>query len=271
MSSLKTVQLATFEMSLVDQGQGVPLVLVHGFPLDHRMWQAQIDTFSKTHRVIAPDLRGLGLSKSDDDVVSMEQFADDLAEMLDHLGVVERVVLCGLSMGGYISLQFWKKYSLRLRGIVLCDTRAAADSPEALANRLKMVEHVLAADGTHYVAEAMLPKLFAPGAVVRVPDAVDLMRQTILAASPRAVAAALRGMAQRPDMTAEQKKVELPTQIIVGEHDALTPPDVMRPMAAAIPGARYFEILGSGHMTPLEHPAEFNAVLASFLADLPAC
>ena len=267
---MKTVRLATFEMHVVDQGTGVPLLLVHGFPLDHRMWLAQIETFSRTHRVIAPDLRGFGRSRSDDDAVSMEQYADDLAEMLDRLGVVERVVLCGLSMGGYIAWQFWKKHALRMRALVVCDTRAAADSPEARANRMKMVEHVLRAGGTQYVAEAMLPKLFAPGAQERVPNEVDLMRQTILASSPRAVAAALRGMADRPDMTGELKNISLPTQVIVGEHDALSTAAEMRTLAAAIPGAKFSEIRGSGHMTPLEHPAEFNAILASFLAELPA-
>ena len=118
-------------MCYIERGEGIPLLLVHGFPLDHSMWTAQIDRFCTHCRVIAPDLPGFGRSPAVGDKVGMAQFADELTELLDVLEIAEPVVFCGLSMGGYIAFQFWRRHRSRLRGLVLCDSRATADSPEA--------------------------------------------------------------------------------------------------------------------------------------------
>jgi 3-oxoadipate enol-lactonase len=266
---MKRVFARELEFGVVDQGVGIPLVLVHGFPLSHAMWNAQIPVFAAEHRVIVPDLRGFGDSVDTDGTVSMEDFADDLAAILDFLKVQEPIVLCGLSMGGYIALQFVRKYRQRLRGLVFCDTRASADSPEVVENRLKIAKLVIA-NGTQPVCEAMLPKALGPKTFADRPEVVEAVRSMIVASDPTGVAAASRGMAVRPDMTALLPTIDLPTLVVVGADDALTPADEMRRMADAIPQARFKIVPEAGHLTPLENPLVFNAALASFLDEIRA-
>ena len=158
---MKSLSVNGAELWYLDRGAGRPLLLVHGFPLDHTMWAGQIESLASQCRVIAPDLPGFGRSPpGGNDTATMEQFADDLAALLDGLGIREPAVVCGLSMGGYIALQFWRKYAARLAGLILCDTRATADTPEAAAARQTMAARVLR-EGTAPLVETMLPKLLA--------------------------------------------------------------------------------------------------------------
>ena len=259
------VRAGHVELAVIDRGAGPPLVLVHGFPLDHSMWQPQIDFFSTRRRVVAPDLRGFGASQIVSGTASMEAMADDLDVLLDALGITEPVVVCGLSMGGYVALQFWRKYARRLRALVLCDTRAVADTPEAARLRSQQVDLVLR-EGMAPLAEAMLPKLFAAATFASQPGVVAGQRSTILAARAEGVAAALLGMAARPDATDYLPRIALPTLVVVGQHDAISTVDEMRGMARAIPEAELVVIPDAGHMSPLENPAAFNAALEQFLA-----
>ncbi len=262
---MKSVLVGETRLNVTQVGSGAPLLLVHAFPLDHSMWSAQIERFASHWHVIAPDLRGCGTSDVTPGTVSVEQMADDCAAVLDALEVREPVVFCGLSMGGYIAWQFARKYAARLRALVLCDTRAKADTPEARASRMKMLEHVMRA-GTEYLAEAMLPRLFAADSLTRLPGAVEFVRERILLAPPEGVAATLRGIADRPDMSWLLPQIRVPTLLMVGEHDVITPPDEMREVAGGIAGAEFVVIKDAGHLPPLESPVEFNAVLARFLA-----
>jgi 3-oxoadipate enol-lactonase len=265
---MKRVFARELRFGVVDQGQGSPLVFVHGFPLNHSMWNRQIPVFAAQHRVIVPDLRGFGESVDTEGTVSMEDFADDLAAILDDLRVAEPVVLCGLSMGGYIALQFVRKYRQRLRGLVFCDTRASADVPEVVENRLRIAKLVIES-GTQPVAEAMLPKAFSPKTYSDRPEVVEALRAMMISSDPTGVAAASRGMAVRPDMTQLLPSIDLPTLVVVGADDVLTPVDEMRRMAEAIPRARFHIIPDAGHLTPLENPSVFNARLASFVDEIP--
>jgi len=283
---VKSLSVCGTELHYVDRGQGRPVLFVHGFPLDHTMWAEQIDAISQQCRVIAPDLRGFGRSGKGDRsnlperpegccaqigpvpfAATMEQFADDLAALLDALGISEPVVYCGLSMGGYIAFQFWRKYAERLRGLVLCDTRAAADSPEAAAARHVMADRVLA-EGPRPLVEMMLPRLFGETTRQERPEVVEGLRRVMMANSPRGIAAAAHGMAARPDMTAALKEIRCPTLVVVGEDDVISPPAEMRGIAQAIPGAKFVEIPAAGHMSPLENPAAVNAAIIEFLAAL---
>jgi 3-oxoadipate enol-lactonase len=264
---MKTVQLRGDEFRVLDIGAGPPVLLVHGFPLDHTMWQGQINLLADRYRVIAPDLRCFGESVAGAGTVTMEQMADDVAALLDALEITEPVVYCGLSMGGYVAWQFQRKYPAKLRALILCDTRSQDDSAEAVQSRQKMIDHVLRA-GTQYVAEAMLPRLFAKDSFQRVPAEVEGVRQKILACRAESVVAAIRGLMVRPDVSGQLGSIRVPTLAIVGEHDLLSPPAEMQAMAAAIPGARCVVIPDSGHMTPLENPAAFNAELERFLRTL---
>jgi pimeloyl-ACP methyl ester carboxylesterase len=266
---MKTISLGDGELAVEDRGAGRVLLLVHGFPLDHTLWRHQIDHFADRFRVIAPDLRGFGTSGAaapkDAGAISMRAFAEDLNGLLDRLEVREPIVFCGLSMGGYIGWQFWQKYAPRWAALVACDTRAVADTPEVAAGRETTAKRVLA-EGTSVVAEAMLPKLFNPAMQAEHPQCVAETREAMGRATPQGVAAALRGMAIRPDVTEMLGGIAVPTLVVVGEHDVISPVDEMRGIAAKIPNAAFEVIPHAGHMSPLENPAVFNAALARFLS-----
>jgi len=264
MANMKTFTINGTNLSFVDRGGGRPILFVHGFPLDHSMWKGQIERFSARYRVIAPDLRGFGQSGISEGVVEMAQFADDLAALLDFLEIDEPVALCGLSMGGYIAFQFWRRHVERLRGLILCDTRAAKDTPEAAANRLVVAEKVLR-EGSHIVAETMIPRLFSPVTLQNQPHLAEEIRQIIVRTDPRGIAAAALGMARRADFTAELSGINCPALLVVGQHDAITPVAEMQAMANAIPGAKFEIIPRAGHMAPLERPDAVSAAIADFL------
>ena len=266
---MKRLSVRGVDLHVLVRGSGMPLVLVHGFPLDHSMWGAQIERFASQTQVIAPDLRGFGLSGVTTGTVTMEQMADDLVAILDGLGVTEPVVLAGLSMGGYVAFQFARKYPERLRALVLCNTRSAADTPQARESRLKLVEQVLAV-GPAPVADAMLPRFFAAESFQRVPGAVEFVRERILLTPAEGIAAALRGLAQRPDVTELLAQIQVPTLVIAGSDDAIVPESEMREMAAKIAGSELIVLPGVGHLSALEAPVEFNSVLARFLRRLEA-
>lgn len=260
--------IAGVDLAVEIQGRGLPVVFVHGFPLDHTMWDAQIAEFSGDCQVLAPDLRGFGASGVTPGIVTMERFADDLAELADGVGIASQgVVLCGLSMGGYIAFQFLRKYAGLLRGLVLCNTRATADSDEVRENRYRLAAAVRQ-DGSEVVIRQMLPKLLAEQTRKERPDCVTRLEDMMRRASPEGIAAAALGMAERPDSTALLSSVPCPTLVVAGEFDVLSPPSEMRMMANAIPGARFEVIPGAGHMTPLERPDEFNAILRDYLKSL---
>jgi pimeloyl-ACP methyl ester carboxylesterase len=261
---MKRVNVNGVELATVDEGRGVPVLLVHGFPLDHAMWQGQIDALKRDFRVIAPDLRGFGASSVTEGTVTMEQFADDLSGLLDQLKVAEPVVYCGLSMGGYIAFEFWRKYRQRVRGLVLCDTKAEADTAEAAQARLTMADKVLK-EGPAVAADAMLPKLLAKVTAETRPGIAEGLRQTILNTSPQGIAAAQRGMAERRDSKKLLATIDVPTLVIVGKEDQITTVEQMRTIAAATRVSAPVEVPDAGHMSPLENPAAVNAELMAFL------
>ncbi|MGD9644380.1 MAG: alpha/beta fold hydrolase [Pirellulales bacterium] len=267
---LQTLRAGDVDLAVREQGSGPPILFVHGFPLDHSMWREQLAAdgpLAAGHRLIAPDLRGFGSSAVTPGTVGMEQMADDLSALLDALQVTEPVVFVGLSMGGYVAWRFWQRHASRVRALVLCDTRAVADTPEAARGRRQLAARVLA-EGAAPVAEAMLPKLFAPQAATRQPDRVQATEQVIRGTSPEGIAAALRGMAERPDATPLLATIRVPTLVIVGEHDGISPPAEMRTVADAIAGAEFVEVPDAGHMAPLENPTVVNAAIAAFCAQL---
>lgn len=286
---MKHVAIGDCDIACVDRGEGQPLLLVHGFPLSHAMWDAQVDAFAASHRVIAPDLRGFGESSPLDSAamepdaqqantahqpalpqpLTMQRLADDLAALLAALEVDEPVVYCGLSMGGYLAWQFWRKHAARLRALILCDTRAAADTQEAKDGRRAMAQRVLR-EGSQIAADAMLPKLFAETTRNDRPQIVESVRQTILATSPRTIAAAQLGMAERPDMTRELPAVGVPTLLLCGQFDAISPPEEMRTIAEAMPRSQFCQIAGAGHMAPMEAPAAVNDAIREFLVAITA-
>jgi 3-oxoadipate enol-lactonase len=263
---MKTCAIDGTTLSFVDRGGGRPILFVHGFPLDHSMWKGQIEGLSADYRVIAPDLRGFGQSDISEGIVEMSQFADDLAALLDYLRISE-TALCGLSMGGYIAFEFWRKYAKRLRALILCDTRAANDAPEAAANRKILAEKVLR-EGSHVVGETMIPRLFSPDTLQNRPHLADDSRRIINRTDPRGIAAAALGMARRADFTAELPNIRCPALLTVGQDDVITPAAEMQGIAKAIPNARFKIIPRAGHMAPLEQTAAVNGAIECFLRQI---
>jgi len=243
-------------------GDGPAILLIHGFPLSGKLWTPLIERMGGDYRLIVPDLRGHGRSQVAP-TASMGEFADDLNALLDTVGQRSAVIV-GLSMGGYVAMEFSRRYDDRVRALVLCDTRAEPDTPEAAADRRALAERVLA-EGSAIVADAMVEKLFA----ARAPDPLKEQWRNIMAASPPAgVAAALRGMADRLDSFDTLRAFQKPALIVVGEHDAITPPFTARAMHAALPDARIQIISDAGHMPPVETPDRFAFVLKRFLDNL---
>jgi len=263
-----TINVPGASLNVLDRGQGPVVLFVHGFPLTHAMWRPQIESLADSCRVLAPDLRGFGASTVTAGTVSMRQFAEDLAELLDALGITEPITFCGLSMGGYIGWQFARHYPQRLRGLICCDTKASADSEEAIQNRHKLAESVLN-HGSGVLAQAMPEKLFAKQTREQQPDIVEQCKKMMVTADPEGVAAALRGMAERPNMSDLLPTIEVPTLVIVGEEDQITTVAEMREMAQAIPKSEFVKVPQAGHMAPLENPTLVNSAVKAFLEKLP--
>ena len=248
-------------------GRGTPLVLLHGYPLDARIWSAQREALSDQFQVITPDLPGFGESKSSDPF-TIQSLADDVHALLQALGATQ-CVLGGLSMGGYVALAYARKYLPELRALVLIDTRAEGDSPQGKEARMKAIE-TARTQGSREIASQMLPKMLAPGAQNARPElAKQLM--TIMESCPAlTIEHALLAMRDRADQTAELPSLALPTLILVGDGDAITPPSVAESMQRAIPSAQLTIIHGAGHMTPMEQPDQVNRAMRMFLQTLAA-
>lgn len=248
------------------RGDGPAVLFLHGYPLDRTIWRDQMDEL-KEFRRIAPDLRGMGQSDAPDLGYSMATYAADIAALLDALGIDE-VILCGLSMGGYVALEFLRQWRPRVRGLVLMDTKATADSPEGRSAR-DAAAAMARERGAAAVAESMLPKMLAPSTLSRRPDIADRVR-TMMAATPVAgMVGALSAMRDRTESESLLPTLAgLPTLVMVGEVDAIIPPGQARAMAEVIPGAHFAVISGAGHLPSIEQPAATTASLREFFGSL---
>lgn len=261
----KATTLSGFNLAYLDQGVGPVVLLVHGFPMDHTLWGNQVRALTDHYRVIVPDLPGFGqseLSRSREFSISL--MADALVELLEFLEITEPITLAGLSMGGYVVMDFMRCYADRIERLALFDTRATTDTPEGIQNREKTAELAMS-EGIRSIAEGMIPKLFSPVSLERKPELVEAMRQKMLATRPETVAAASLAMAARVDSTELLARLTIPTLVVVGEHDLPAPPEVMRQMANSIAHATFVQVPAAGHLTPLEQPEIVNKTLLQFL------
>ena len=250
-------------LAYTDQGQGLPVVFVHAFPLSRAMWTPQVEALSGRFRVITVDLRGHGESDAPLWRYTLEQFADDLRGLLDHLNT-SQAVFVGLSMGGYTLFAFYRKYADRINGLVLADTRAQADTEEGRTGRFNMAQTAYR-QGASAIADLMLPKLLSPASQQGRPELVQQVRGIITATQISGIAGDLMAMAERPDSTPLLKEIACPTLVIVGELDQATPPADARVMAEGIRGARLEVIPRAAHLANLEEPEAFNQALVEFL------
>ncbi|WP_344579771.1 alpha/beta fold hydrolase [Nonomuraea roseoviolacea] len=244
-------------------GTGLPVVLLHAFPLSSAMWLAQREGLAAACRVITPDLRGFGGSRLGEDEPSIDVMADDVAAMLDQEGI-ERAVIGGLSMGGYVTMAFCRRHPDRVLGVILADTKAAPDQRQARDNRERIARAVLSGD-TGVLVTDVLPGLVGQTTKERRAMVVGRVKGLVQSAPPGAVAWAQRAMAARPDSADTLAALKVPLLVIVGEEDQLAPPAEAEAMARAVPGGRLEVIPKAGHLSAVEQPEAFNAAVAEFL------
>ncbi|MBN2644884.1 MAG: alpha/beta fold hydrolase [Desulfuromonadaceae bacterium] len=242
---------------------GTPVVFVHGFPFSSVMWTDQLKAAGDRYRTIAYDLRGLGRSEVGDGQYTLEGHVDDLLALLDHLGV-EQAIIVGFSMGGYITLRALERNPERFVAAALCDTRCEADDNGGKIKRANAAAMVKK-EGAGAFADAFIPAVFSPAALAEAGAAVDLVREMIAATDPVAIAGNLIAMAARTDTCASLADIAMPILLIVGEEDAITPPQSALLMCERIKGSELQCIPAAGHMSNLENPQLFNRYLLSFL------
>lgn len=253
------------ELAYDEAGSGTPLLLVHGWPHDRTLWRGQLGGLAPFARVIAADLRGVGGSTVHGPY-TIDQYADDLVAFLERLGIPHAVV-CGLSMGGYIAFSMLRRRRDRIRGLILADTRATADTDAMRNDRAKLIA-LIEQQGMNALAARQLQPSVGRSTLERQPELVETVRHMMASVPAEGAIGALRAMAERPDSTSLLATIDVPTLVVGGAEDALTPPDVLRAMASAIPRSRVEILEQGGHLCPLERPAAFNHVVSEFLGAL---
>ena len=246
--------------------KGPPLLLLHGFPLSHRMWAPQLDAFSDRYRLIAPDFRGHGESGVGDGQYTIELFVDDVFAVLDAVGAGP-VVGCGLSMGGYVLLRALERAPERFRAVVLADTRTQADDDKGKVGRADTIKK-LKTGGPDAFVEQFAGKLLGPTTLAQRPDVKDAVLRIGRANPVLGMSGALLALAARTDTGAALRAFDKPILVLVGEEDGITPPDLSRQMVASNSRAKLVTFPGAGHMSNLESPAAFNEALKSFLKEV---
>lgn len=257
------IRVNGFDMNCREMGDGIPLVLLHGYPLNNTIWDAVAERMQGQVRLILPDLRGFGESSVPEGVYTMRQMSSDVARLLDALEV-HTAVVAGHSMGGYVTLAFAKAFPDRLAGLAMVCSQAGADSAERKAGRLTTAGEV-ARQGTAAIARPMAEGLTTD------PAQVGGLEQMILRTSPRGVIGALKGMAEREDLTGFLPHIEVPALVVAGEMDAFVPLVKAEEMALRMKDSRLVRIAGAGHMPMLEAPAKIAAALLDLVERVPVC
>jgi pimeloyl-ACP methyl ester carboxylesterase len=249
-----------------EQGSGPPLVLLHPFPADHRFWHPLVPHLVSRYRVLMPDLRGSGESSAGEGPATMAKHAADI-DRICQAAKVERAAFVGVSIGGYILLEFWRRYPQRVAALVLADTRATPDTPEGRAARLKSITEVQLHGPAAFV-ESMTPKLLGETTRSSRPDVARTALAILNQSTVVGLTALQQGMAERPDSVPTLKTITVPTLVMVGEEDTLTPPSDAEQMQREIPGSRLVKVAAAGHFSPFEQPEAVGKVLRGFLDPL---
>jgi 3-oxoadipate enol-lactonase len=255
-------------MSYGERGEDLkdPVVLLHAFPLNRRMWTPQVEALAETRRVVTPDYPGFGSSPRPCAQPDVRYYAELVGELLDKLKL-DRVILGGLSMGGYVVFACLRLFPQRISALLLANTRPDPDSEEIREVRRETALRV-AEEGVEVLPELQMERLLAPDTLQNRKDVVESVREMILESSPDGVVAALGAMRDRPDSNDLLDKIDVPTLVLGGEEDTLSTPEIMGEMARKIPGSHHHTFSGAGHLSNLEAPEEFNAALLDFLAKI---
>ena len=257
--------VAGTQLSYEVSGSGPAVLFLHAFPLDLRMWDAQARALGSTRQVVRFDARGFGGTPAGDGLLTMERIADDAVALLDHLGI-SKAAVCGISMGGYAAFALVRRHPSRIASLVLADTRTAPDSAEARRGRSAQADTVRR-EGPAGIVDGFLQKAVGDTTRRERRRVVERIREMILAASAPGIADALAGLAARADSEPTLREIDVPTLVVCGAEDALTPVADSEAIHRGIPGSVLEIIPGAGHLSALEDPAAFNGALAAFLPD----
>lgn len=261
-----TEQRRSVPIAFSEYGEGDPIILLHAFPLNGKMWEPQAKALSENHRVVTPDYPGFGRSLYPPAQPDMRFYAERILELLDKLEL-ERVVLGGLSMGGYVAFACLRLFPERISGLLLANTRPEPDSEEVRENRKNMAQRV-SKEGVGVLIELQIERLLSPATLQNEPMIVEQVKSMLLESSPDGVVGALGAMRDRPDSTPLLSEIEVPTLVIGGEEDGISSPEVMGALAQKIPNSEHHTISGVSHLSNIEAPDEFNAALKEFLKSL---
>ncbi len=267
---IATTQANGITIGYDDAGSGLPVLFLHGFPHDRALWAQQRTALAPRVRCIAPDLRGFGAT-SVQGPYSIDQYADDAVALLDALDF-ESAVVCGLSMGGYVALALWRRYPSRVRGLVLCDTKGTEDSAEGRAGRDALIA-LAESQGAEAVADKLIAGMISNRTRERQPGLEADVRAMMARQPVEGIVGALSAMRDRPDSMDTLRSITVPTLVLVGDDDLLTPPRDAQAMLGAVPSEAEGTLViveGSGHLSSIERPAAVTHALADFLAMLAA-
>ena len=242
------------------------IVFIHGFPYDHTMWKAQIDELSKKYFCVAYDIRGLGESPAGDGQFTMESFVDDLETIINELKL-DKPVLCGLSMGGYVSFRAMERMEEKFSAIIFCDTRSEADNNEGKIKRAAAIKRINTEGLVPYVRDFVTScygDFYKQNFTMEFENRITKSTEF----DPIGVKGSLLAMLSRTDTTEYLNKIKIPALLICGEYDVITPPPIMKNLADKIEGSDFVVIKNSGHMSPIENPQEVNKAILNFLSKI---
>jgi len=253
-------------VSYIDEGSinDPTIILIHGFPLNKSMWNKQIKELKENYRVIAYDIRGHGNSDAGDDDFSIDLFVNDMLSFMDALKI-DKAILCGFSMGGYIALNAIENYPERFVALLLCDTNCTEDMPEAKEKRMKAIESIREKGLEQYAGES-LKKLFGPISLSNQIGEINTVREMIMKTSTQSIYKTLHALAERKETCSKLHEIKVPVLIMVGKDDEITPPEVALLMKKKIKGSKLHIIEQAGHLSNIENSDEFNEHLIEFVS-----
>lgn len=256
-----------FDLSYDDIGEGsTPVIFLHGYPFDKTMWEDQIDALKSTHRLIACDIRGFGKSTDEESSLSIDLFCDDLIAFMDKLEI-NKAIICGLSMGGFIALNAQKRFPDRFEALILCDTQCIADTEEVKKKRYQVIDEMVVEGMTNF-NEGFIKSVFHKDSLMNKKGLVENLRQVVFSNSQHIITMGLTALAERSETCSILSEIVIPTLIICGREDEVTPLAQSEYMNATIKGSILHVIDNAGHVSNLEQPDEFNKHLLDFLTDL---
>jgi 3-oxoadipate enol-lactonase len=262
-----SVPVNTIQLSYDDIGEGsIPIIFLHGFPFDKTMWKGQLEFLKDSYRIIACDIRGFGKSTDEESPLSINMFADDLIAFMDALGI-DKAIMCGLSMGGYIALNAQKRFPSHFEALILCDTQCITDTIEVKEKRMKIVEEI-ESNGADSFNEGFIQSVFHKDTLSTHEELVDTLRSVVFSNSDQIITMGLIALAQRSETCSTLNEITIPTLIMCGREDAVTPLAQSEYMNANIKESILKVIDNAGHVSNLEQPNEFNKHLLGFLTTL---